>query len=62
MLVDIPGKAKLMDKMDIGTCVLRLESCRFSTDMPGGSISNFAGTQLLGEVTFQESDILFNLQ
>eukprot|EP00944_MAST-04C_sp_MAST-4C-sp1_P008598 g8598.t1 len=59
MLVDIPGKAKLMDKMDIGTCVLRLESCRFSTDMPGGSISNFAGTQLLGEVTFQESDIVF---
>jgi hypothetical protein len=60
MLVDIPGKAKIRSKIDVGTCILNLHSCKFSTDMPGGSISNFAGREFINQIIFQESG--FNFQ
>ena len=59
LLVDIPGKAKIISALDVGTCALTLNSCKFSIDMPGGSISNFAGREVIDEIIFPQSHLAF---
>lgn len=55
----LPNKAALKFPADLGTCELDLRGCAVSTDLPGGSIANFAGDEFVGNIFISPSSMTF---